>query len=367
MSRQPLVAVLLILAGCHPQSTGTARVPLWRLDQQPVLDIGVAEGDEPYELDGAASSLRLGDGRVLVANTGSSEIRVFDAQGHFLARIGREGSGPGEFTGGIQLTTKAGGFVAYDRGEGRLSTFDSAGGYVAAERVEGPGTFTSFPLWVWLYRANWIVGPADSSKRPGVARTLLGMGDPPAGAYRYVQVASDGRLWSQVHLPGDSTETWQVHAPDGTLVAIAELPQWFEIHQIGGDFVLGRHWDANDVEHIQVYALAADSATVAIPVGAPAVRDSTGFSALSEALRISLGKLVMSQEMFYADSNRYATRGGSLEWEAASGSILHLMEADRRGWVGLASHQQAPVICGMAVGNSTPPGWGEGSPKCGSP
>lgn len=355
---------LLLLLGCGAGRETQQTAPRWHFSDQPSVDVGIAEGDEPYELDGAASSLRLSDGRLLVANSGSSEIRVFDAQGRFLTRIGRQGSGPGEFTGGIQLTTRAGGFAAYDRGEGRLSTFDSAGGYLEAERVDGPGTFTSFPLWVWLYRANWIVGPADSSGRPGVARVLLGMGDPSPGAYRYVQVASDGRIWSQVRMTGDSAEAWQVHSPDGTLIATAELPRRFEIHQIGSDFVLGRRWDSADVEHISAYGLMPD--TTKSPVTLTTHQDSTDLASLGEPLKLSLRNLVTAQEMFYADSNHYATVTGSLKWEAENGGILHLMEADRRGWVGLLVDPKAPIICGMAVGNSTPPGWGEGSPKCGS-
>ena len=359
-------AGLLVLLGCGAGQEARQTVPRWRFSDQPIVDVGIAEGDEPYELDGAASSLRLSDGRVLVANTGSSEIRVFDPQGHFIARIGRKGSGPGEFTGAIQLAAALNGFAAYDRGEERLSTFDSAGAYVTAQRIEGPGTSFSFPLWVWLYRANWIVGPADSGQRPEVTKALTSMGDPPPGAYRYVQVAGDGRIWSQVRMPGDSAEAWQVHSPEGLLIATAELPRRFEIHQIGGDFLLGRRWDANDVEHVSMYGLTPDSAEAVVPVP-PATHDSADLTALSEPLRMSLRNLVTAQEMFYSDSNHYATVSGSLNWEAEKGAILHLMEADRRGWVGLVVDQKAPVICGMAVGSSTPPGWGEGSPKCGSP
>jgi hypothetical protein len=365
MTRLPLWSTgLLVILGCGAEREKSATVPRWRLSDQPLFDVGVAQGEEPYELEGAASSLRLSDGRVLIANTGSNEIRVFGDHGHFLGRIGRKGSGPGEFEGSIQLVAAgANGFAAFDRGQDRLSSFDSAGNYGDARRVEGPGTFTSFPLWVWLYRANWIVGPADSSGRTGIARALSSMGDPPAGAYRYVQVASDGRIWSQVRMPGDSTEAWQVHAPDGALIAIVDLPQHFEIHQIGSDFVLGRHWDANDVEHIQLFGVTPDTTMMAVMDVPPL--DSSSLASLSDPLKVSLRNLVMAQEMFYAENNRYATRTGTLEWDAGGG-VLHLMEADRRGWVGVLVHENGPVICGMAVGNSTPPGWGEGSPKCGS-
>lgn len=369
MTRAPAASVvILLLIGCSAGNDAKTATPSWSFTEVPSFDVGVAQGEEPYELDGAASSLRLGDGRVLIANTGSSEIRVFDSLGRFQSSIGRKGAGPGEFSGAIQLVAvSSGGFAAYDRGEDRLSWFDAAGQFVNAQRVEAQGSTNPFPLWVWLYRANWIVGPLDSTGRSSIAASLLRMGDPPAGGYRFVHVAGDGRIWSQIRMTGDSVEPWQVHSPDGGLVAVADLPKRFEIHQIGPDFVLGRHWDANDVEHIQRYGIEPSPTAATVATAVQTVRDTSGYSTLSAGLKVSLRNLVMAQEMFYADSNRYATRNGSLDWNAESGAILHLMEADRRGWVGLAVQNQAPVICGMAVGNSTPPGWPEGAPRCGTP
>jgi hypothetical protein len=125
-------------------------------------------------------------------------------------------------------------------------------------RAGGPGS--PKPSWAWAIR--------------------------PPGRTGYVQLASDGRIWSQVRLPGDSVEAWQVHSPDGTLIAIAELPRRFEIHQIGGDFVLGRRWDAADVEHISAYRLIPD--TTAAAVTGTTHQDSTDLASLSEPLKLSL-------------------------------------------------------------------------------
>lgn len=364
--RACVTLVLLVVVGCADRKDAAPTAPRWHLGDQPVLDIGTAQGEEPYELQSAASSLRLADGRVLVANTGSSEIRVYDSAGHYVSAIGRQGEGPGEFTGAVQLArTSDGGFLAYDRGQERLSVFDSTGTYAEARRVGGGDSASAFPLWVWLQRANWIVGPTDSNKRASVVGVLTAMGDPPGGAYRYVQVASDGRIWSQVRFAGDSAESWQVHAADGALLATADLPARFEIHQVGPDYILGRHWDNDDVEHIQLYRIVTDTLTAPVPAVAAGAKDSSGVAALRAQLMTALRNLVMAQEMFFADSMRYATVTGSLQWEAGQG-VLHLMEADRRGWVGVLAGSSGPVICGMAVGSSTPPGWGEGSPKCGA-
>jgi hypothetical protein len=78
----------------------------------------------------------------------------------------------------------------------------------------------------------------------------------------------------------------------------------------------------------------------------------------------AMRNLVMAQEMYYAEHAGYAREADSLSWERPPEVTLHLMAADKRGWVGVLVHQNQPIICGMAVGGSTPPGWSEGSPKC---
>jgi hypothetical protein len=86
---------------------------------------------------------------------------------------------------------------------------------------------------------------------------------------------------------------------------------------------------------------------------------------LENALAGELRNLVTAQEVHYADHNSYATSSSILKiWQNPEAMQLHLMAADRRGWVGLLASRTSPVICGMAVGGSTPPGWMEGSPKC---
>ncbi|MGH7574886.1 MAG: 6-bladed beta-propeller [Longimicrobiales bacterium] len=69
----------------------------WRIEPEPVVDIGVTEGDEVYELGLVRSAFRLSDGAIVVADGASDELRVFDAQGRHTRTIGRRGQGPGEF------------------------------------------------------------------------------------------------------------------------------------------------------------------------------------------------------------------------------------------------------------------------------
>lgn len=65
---------------------------------KPSLTIGTREGDAPYLLFRVRDAMRLPDGRFVVADQGSNELRVFDASGIHSATWSREGEGPGEFT-----------------------------------------------------------------------------------------------------------------------------------------------------------------------------------------------------------------------------------------------------------------------------
>jgi len=67
------------------------------LDAEPMLEIGAFEGDPLYQLYRVAGASRLADGRIVVANAGSFEVRVYGADGRYERAWGREGGGPGEF------------------------------------------------------------------------------------------------------------------------------------------------------------------------------------------------------------------------------------------------------------------------------
>lgn len=69
----------------------------WRVGEAPALSIGILEGDEAYQLYGVEDATRLVDGRIVVANGGTSELRFYSADGGHLESWGRVGEGPGEF------------------------------------------------------------------------------------------------------------------------------------------------------------------------------------------------------------------------------------------------------------------------------
>ena len=71
--------------------------PRWTVSAQPLLDIGVAVGDPQYELYDVTSAARLSDGRIVIANSGTGELRMYSADGTYVRSMGRAGDGPGEF------------------------------------------------------------------------------------------------------------------------------------------------------------------------------------------------------------------------------------------------------------------------------
>ena len=56
-----------------------------------------------------AAALRLPNGQIVIANSGSNELRYYDSAGVFLYAVGREGFGPGEFKdiGGVWLVAES--------------------------------------------------------------------------------------------------------------------------------------------------------------------------------------------------------------------------------------------------------------------
>lgn len=69
----------------------------WRLDSARSLTIGSVDGPPEYQLYRVRGALRLDDGRIVVADGGSRQIRFYDATGSHIRSVGGEGEGPGEY------------------------------------------------------------------------------------------------------------------------------------------------------------------------------------------------------------------------------------------------------------------------------
>jgi hypothetical protein len=103
----------------------------WTVSESPLVSIGGSNAAEESQLFRVRGAVRLSDGRIVVANSGSHELRYFSADGAFLSATGREGEGPGEFQG-IWLVHLLGGdtLLVYDQRNRRTSVFDPQGRFL---------------------------------------------------------------------------------------------------------------------------------------------------------------------------------------------------------------------------------------------
>lgn len=94
-----LLSSVLISTSC---SDGAGSAPggaleSWRLSDDPIVVIGGADEREGYLLHQVIGATRLGDGRIVIANGSTLQLRYYDPQGNHLFDAGGKGEGPGEF------------------------------------------------------------------------------------------------------------------------------------------------------------------------------------------------------------------------------------------------------------------------------
>ncbi len=225
----------------------------WRLSDEPTVTIGVMEGPEEYQLYRARWALKLADGRIVVQNSGTSELRFYDSEGRYLSATGREGSGPGEFQEMGEVWQLGDSLVVHDFGLARVSVFDSEGGFarsfMLSELSDG-----ALPMPLAVFQDRSLLAQRmglDSEIRSGFKRdttlylryTLEGVPIDTLGAFSgdegYVRVdevgvfglpAPFGRR-SQHAVSGSflyfgSTDTYQIetYSSDGTLKCLIRRP-----------------------------------------------------------------------------------------------------------------------------------------------
>jgi hypothetical protein len=85
----------------------------WRLSEQPILAIGGGAGADGA-LGRIAGVTRLSDGRVVVADQSTLQLKFYDASGRHLKSVGGKGQGPGQFRDFNTITRLAGDSIAVE-------------------------------------------------------------------------------------------------------------------------------------------------------------------------------------------------------------------------------------------------------------
>lgn len=141
------LASLFAAAGCGEAGSGEPRAtvvdsagvrvvdhpslaaPTWSVAPEPILTLGVVDGEGPESFFRVSSAVRTGDGAVTVFDAGSAEVRVFSASGDHVRTVGGQGQGPGEFMGVARMRVLSDDRLAvWDTRARRLSIFGSEGG-----------------------------------------------------------------------------------------------------------------------------------------------------------------------------------------------------------------------------------------------
>lgn len=179
----------------------------WRVGGEPVLDIGVVDGDAAYQLDQVRGVARLSDGRIVVADGGSGQLRFFSAQGRHLASAGRKGGGPGEFEAiGWMGVAPGDSVLVWDGSGSRLSVFTPEATFARAFKPAGLHMFA---------HVEAAMGGGALVMTPGFDPGKGG--DRPEGEYR------DTTVWMRVPLSG------------GAAREISRRPGMDMIHSKGDD------------------------------------------------------------------------------------------------------------------------------------
>ena len=300
----------------------------WRIGPQPVVSIGGGEGGDAARFTDATDATILRDGRIVVADRGTSELRVFDPSGTHVATWGGQGWGGGRFTDLFRVEPFPGdSIVAWSWRQGSMQVLDSEGEfgrilrperaavnlllqrYFLAQARKDPHTIFGRSLAVGLWGDLLVVSPTDryeirafandgtlarivrrdhrprrpsraqvdaymeaqAARTPGNTvedRTELRAHDRPVPVADHLPafgtVMSDalGHLWVEEYAaPGEemSGSLWTVFDPKGHVLGYVATPPGLQIHEIGGDYILGRVQDDFGVESIQVWPLERSS------------------------------------------------------------------------------------------------------------
>jgi len=391
-----LIHVLLVAVGCGGADAGDGRassrealgaedgqtpvaVEAWVLSDTLVVEIGVREGDEAYQLHRVRGSVRLEDGRIVVLNAGTHQLRYYDSDGLFLNAVGGRGEGPGEFRSPAGLRrAEDGGLQVWDGSLMLVSHFTTDGTFRESSRLLASKQ-EMFPGDDWLLGQNWIVSPVPPGARDPIRRAVEALPPPDSpSVLRILRVTPQGRIWSpRGRPPADTPIEWDVYDLHGNPVARVTTPARFQPHELGEDYVTGVFLDEMDVNYVRVYRLLKPPAS---PVG-PGLDLSVSLGAgereaarpappdeVMAGIRSLIKTLASLQEIHYSEHYTYTQELDALfgdpRVQIPTELEVDILFAGTQGWAGLVTHPESEGRCVLAYGYFVPMGWQPGGVIC---
>jgi len=349
-----LTAACLLLTACDKPAPGTVAVT-WVVSADPRVTISTENVPVGQELSGILSARRLADGRILVANSGTSALLLFDDHGAFVRAIGRKGEGPGEFSGSIHMFRARGDSLAvFDGGNLRWTFYDSA--LTLGRTALAAGSGIARPTWL---HNGAVMTNASLDDPPGWAGAVidgLRARDPGFDSLVEGRIDDLGAIWIR------NGNRWVVHSPDRELPGEVDLPVGFRVLQAGVDFVLGVEKDSVDQDMLRILRLERAGAPLSRVVTTAITSGPSADTAL--VLAIST-ELLTKQEMYYANRAAYAPHADSLPGVLGRDVKTFILWGDARHWAAVTVRKATGATCGVSVGWPAPAGWLDGTPFCG--
>ncbi len=217
------------------------------------MSIGELDGLEEVQLFDVRGARMLSDGRIVVANAGSHEVRFYSAVGEHLLSTGGEGDGPGEYRAirSIDVTAEDSIFV-WDQRLMRISVLAPSGRFARSLQLDSPSERV-FPVFdrtlpdgeMLAFGGTMSSEVPDDGIRHGQALLLRYSGEGAPGD-TVARVTTRGSMirrlggpqdgFSVDTVPFDPGPAW-TGAPDGIFLATG--PE-FEIRHLGVTGVLRR-------------------------------------------------------------------------------------------------------------------------------
>lgn len=197
----------------HNADLGPARAT-WQLSQRPLLTFGRQNAGDPAGMFRVVGAQRLRDGRVVIANSGTNELKLYASDGRFLKAVGGSGSGPGEFRELTQIfLLPPDSILVYDASLERLSVFDSRGRYTRSFRFDSSIDPIVFPAGVLpngdLLALNASHMVALANEGVNVDSALI------------IRFDRDGALVQQM---GRFAQNWRYRKRSGDLQTVLPIP-----------------------------------------------------------------------------------------------------------------------------------------------
>jgi prepilin-type N-terminal cleavage/methylation domain-containing protein len=117
------------------------------------------------------------------------------------------------------------------------------------------------------------------------------------------------------------------------------------------------------IELILVVVIIGILATITIPKFG-----NTKEKALVAEMKVDLKNLVSAEEAYFSDYTTYTGTLGNLNYNVSTGNTINLISitASGTGWNATATNVGTAKVCGIFIGNASPPitGQVEGQPLC---